>query len=106
MRVKWFCQRADIVVLDYKTCAFCIGDPALSCLEILGFAMYFYNLLLGQYSEKSWYVLIQVMLASDFFKFWRLLFDIVCFFWCVWISKIFEGILKTQAVRDSTNMST
>ena len=58
--------------LDYKTCAFCIDNPVLSCLEILGFAMYFYNLLLGQYSEKSWYVLIQVMFASDFFKFWRL----------------------------------
>ena len=27
MRVKWFCQRADIVVLDYKTCAFCIDNP-------------------------------------------------------------------------------
>jgi len=58
--------------VDYKTCAFCIGNPVWSCLEILGFAMYFYNLLLGQYSEKSWYVLIQVMFASYFFKFWRL----------------------------------
>ena len=77
--VKLFCQKGWYSSLDYKTCAFCIGDPALSCLEILGFAMYFYNLLLGQYSEKSWYVLIQVMLASDFFKFWRL------FWYCMFV---------------------
>lgn len=91
--------------VDYKTCAFCIDNPVLSCLKILGFAMYFYNLLLGQYSEKSWYVLIQVMFASDFFKFWRLFLILYVSFDVFGFRKYF-GVSLTQAVKDSTIMST